>query len=186
MCTQGGFSASPSAYRIGKKENVIPQPFRARGLNVLFIISTYWIHFSCLGYFTLVSPLGVLVDMHNRYLSFRFLARNIKFICLFRPSKSALLQGELAKLMCDTMVSCFLAQSCSKNLVLCRYMASIRGFVRWGDVTFFPATSLHACSPLCRGHIMLPHLSTLCLVTIGCMLLWDSMRPKLYVVSRNI
>jgi hypothetical protein len=93
--------------------------------------------FSCLGYFTFVSPLGVLVDMHNWYLSFCFLARNIKFICLFRPSKSALLQGELAKLMCCTMVSCFLAQSYSKNLVFCRYMASICGFIRWGMLHFF-------------------------------------------------
>jgi hypothetical protein len=106
-------------------------------------------------------------------------------VCLIRQSESTLLQGELARLMWGAVVLCFLVPSCSKIPIPCRYMASISGFVRWGTLRFFLATSLHACLSLCHGHIMLPHLLAPCLANIGCMLHLDSMLPKLYVVSRT-
>ena len=60
-----------------------------------------------LDYFTIALVLGVLVDMHNGYLSFCFLARNISVITLICPSESALLQGKLIKLKSGVVVSCF-------------------------------------------------------------------------------
>ena len=68
--------------------------------------------FGCL---TLISALGVLADMHNQYLSFCFLARNILLVWLIRSSELAKLLGKLANLMCGAVVSRFLAHSYCKD-----------------------------------------------------------------------
>ena len=106
------------------------------GRGDIFVTSMYFIPLFNFGCFTVVLVLGVLADMHNRYLSFCFLDHNISFVWLIRQSEPALLRGELAKLMCGAMVSCFPAQSCCKNPVSCGYMASICGFVSWGCYVF--------------------------------------------------
>jgi hypothetical protein len=71
----------PAPRRIAKSNRRCPQPFEARGKLMLlqlyccFLLLSKW----C---FTLVSLLGVLADMQNRYLFAYFLARNISLVWL--------------------------------------------------------------------------------------------------------